>query len=355
MRERDLSKLVDAVLTDRQSTILYHIVETYVKTAKPVGSRNLAKKYSLGISAATIRNVMNDLEEMGLLCQPHVSAGRIPTDKGYRFYVNGLMSLQVLGNMERRMILENLHLHSSVDVNEILQAASRVLGRISSQLGVVLEPRFYQGVFQKMELVSVSENRVLAVLSIKSGLVKTIMMEIESGVSDDQLHETAWLINERLSGLSLLEVKETIDQRLNDVTVPQNRLLRLILDSSDRLFSFDQDGLHMDGAQNIVANPEFSEVAEVARILSLIESKESFVSKFDSVPPENERISVRIGAENQEDLFRGCSVVTARYTIGNVQGALGVVGPTRMQYSRIIPLVDYVGEILTRTFHEKWS
>lgn len=343
----------DRVLTEREMTILNCVVESYVQTATPVGSRYLAKHSTLGVSPATIRNVMNDLEEMGYLCQPHVSAGRVPSDKGYRFYVNSLMPLRKLRKLERQIIADNLQSYSA-DVNEILRVASQILGKVSAQLGIVLEPKFYQGVFQKLELVSVSENRVLAVISIQSGLVKTIMMEIESGVSRNQLEQTSWIINERLHGLSLREVKETIDARLSDVVLNDDRVLRYVLSYSDKLFSFEGgDRLHFGGANNIVANPEFSEKSDVARILDLLESGESLWRKFDQ--GSNDKIYIRIGSENEEDLFHNYSVVATQYHIGNVTGALGVVGPTRMRYARVISLVDFVGDALTKTLGDKLS
>ena len=345
--------MLDRVLTEREMTILDCVVESYVQTATPVGSRYLAKNFNLGISPATIRNVMNDLEDLGYLCQPHVSAGRVPSDKGYRCYVDNLMSWRKLRKRERQLVLDNLQMYS-VDVNDILRAASQVLGKISAQLGVVLEPKFYQGIFQKLELVCVSESRVLAVISIKSGLVKTIMMEMDSEVSRDQLEQTSWIINERLSGLSLKEVKESIDARLSDVPLQDDRLIHLILSSSDRLFSFENhEGMHLGGAHNIMANPEFSERNDVARVLDLMESRESILHKFDQA--EGDRVLVRIGRENEEYLFQDYSVITTKYYIGNVAGALGVVGPTRMHYAKIIPLVDYVGDTLTRMLMGKLS
>ena len=340
--------LTDTVLKERESLILSCVVEAYVQTAKPVGSRTLCKKFGLNISPATVRNVMNDLEENGFLCQPHVSAGRIPTDKGYRFYVDGLMNLRKLNKRELELINNNLKTYSA-DIREILDAASRVLGRISSQLGVVLEPRFYEGIFLKMELVSVSDTRIMAVISIESGLVKTIMMEIESGVSRDQLHQTSFLINERLSGLSLKEVKETIDERLRDASDENNSLIRFILQSSDRLFDFDSyNETHLGGTLNIVSNPEFADRGDVARILGLIENKENLLSNFHL--DYDSSVAVSIGEENKKGVLQTCSVIVAPYVIGNVVGSLGVVGPTRMQYARIIPLVDYMGLTLTKMF-----
>ncbi|MFQ5823525.1 MAG: heat-inducible transcriptional repressor HrcA [bacterium] len=334
-------------LTEREKLILNCVVESFVQSAKPVGSRYLAKKYNLGIGSATIRNVMTDLEELGYLNQPHTSAGRIPTDKGYRFYVDSLISVQRLARNERRLIFENLR-KVSVDVDEILHTSSQVLGEISSQLGVVLAPRFYQGIFQKMELVPISENKILAVLSIKSGLVKTIMMEIESGVSRDQLNETSWIINERLSGLSLKEIKETIDKRMSGISIEEDKLIRLIVQSSNKLFNFEEyKDLHLGGTQNIMANPEFFDQEHITNILELIESKQIILHIF-SEKEEGDKISITIGEENKEELFRNCSIITTSYHIGNVTGTLGVVGPTRMQYAKIISLVDYMGKALTQ-------
>lgn len=337
---------IDISLSERESQILDCIVESYVQSAKPVGSRYLAKRFDLGISPATIRNVMTDLEDKGFLRQPHVSAGRIPTDMGYRYYVNRLHAVQLMTRNDRRIILDNLR--NGVDVQDIFEAASQILGRISSQLGVVLEPRFKQGVFEKMELVPLSEQKVLAVISIKSGLIKTIMMEVDVELSRERLVEASRLVNERLSGLPLQKIRETISERLNDVTHSSDKnLILLIIRSSDRLFNFDDShDLHLGGTHNIVSNPEFSDQAYTAKILELIESKEDLVSHFSEV--DGREIAVSIGEENHSDLFWDCSIISLSYHIGNVSGTLGVVGPTRMHYPKIISLVEYMGRVLTQ-------
>jgi heat-inducible transcriptional repressor len=344
----------EPALTAREKLILNCVVESYVQRAKPVGSRYLVKKYDLDISPATVRNVMTDLEEMGYVQQPHTSAGRIPTDKGYRFYVDSLKFVQSLARNERRIILDNLR-KVSIDVDEILHTSSQVLGRISSQLGVVLAPRFYQGIFQKMELVPISEKKILVVISINSGLVKTIMMEIESEVSREQLNETSWIINERLAGLSLKEIKETIDRRMYDVSGGEERIINLIVESSNRLFNFEQySDLHLGGARNIMANPEFSDHEHLSKILELIESKQIILHLFDE-KDEEDKISISIGEENREELFRNCSIITTSYHIGNLTGTLGVVGPTRMHYAKIISLVDYMGKAVSQMLSVQMS
>jgi heat-inducible transcriptional repressor len=335
-------------LKARELRILECVVEAYVMTAVPVGSRYLVKKYNLGISPATVRNVMNDLEEMGYLTQPHVSAGRIPSDKGYRYYVDSLMPVRALSVNERSLIEEALNSVSD-DVDEVLEVSSRVLSEISSQLGVVLEPQFYRGIFNKMELVSLSEQRLLVVLSIRSGLVKTITMEVKSAVSREQLDETSRIINERLHGLSLLEVKCSIDERLSGVEGHNEALVRCIVESSDRLFSFIREkDLHLSGTSNIISEPEFANRSYAERVLELIGSREGIIQYFSS--SENEGISVGIGCENATHLLDGCSLISTQYFVGEVSGRLGVLGPTRMPYRRIIPIVSYMGDVLTRTF-----
>ncbi|MFQ5707252.1 MAG: heat-inducible transcriptional repressor HrcA [bacterium] len=335
------------MLPERERLILTCIVESFVENAKPIGSRYLAKKYNLAVSPATIRNVMTDLEDMGFIMQPHTSAGRIPTDKGYRFFVDGLMSVQRLLKQQQRTILDKLR-KVSVDVDDILYASSQVLGEISKQLGVVLAPRFYQGIFQKIELVPIADNKILVVISIKSGLVKTIMMELESKVSRDRLNETCWIINERLSGLSLKEIKETIDKRMSDVAYGDAGLIRMLIESSDKLFSFaEHRDVHLGGARNIVSNPEFSDQEHLTKIIELLESKQIILHLFNKNENDN-KISISIGEENKEELFKNCSIIATSYHIGDVAGTLGVVGPTRMEYGKIVPLVDYVARALTQ-------
>ncbi|MCG8608743.1 heat-inducible transcriptional repressor HrcA [bacterium] len=339
-----------SLLTDRENLILNCIVESYVQRAKPVGSRFLAKKYQLGISPATIRNVMNDLEEKGFLTQPHVSAGRIPTDKGYRHFVDRIKLVQFLSRNDRRIILENLR-KDNVEAEEIFEKASQILGNISSQLGVVLEPRFQEGVFEKMELVPLADGKVLAVISIKSGLIKTIVMEVKADLSRDQLLGASRLINERLHGLALQKIRETIGARLGSVPDEDHKnLILLIIKSSDRLFNFDdQLDLHLGGTHNIVSNPEFSERKDTARILELIESKDRLLTHFSKI--NDEEIAISIGEENHSELFRNCSIISSRYKFGGIAGALGVVGPTRMHYPKIISLVEYMGRVLSQQLH----
>lgn len=338
-------------LSERERLILNSIVENFVRNAVPIGSRYLSKKSGMDMSPATIRNVMMDLEEMGFLTQPHTSAGRVPTDKGYRFYVDSLMLVETLSAAEKQHILEQLR-HVSLSVDTILDAASQVLARVSSQLGVVLSPRFYQGVFDKIELVPIAEKKILMVFTIKSGLVRTIVMEVAAEVAREVLEKTARVLNERLQGLSLQEIKQSLDQRMRHAGDVNPELLERIIGSADLLFSEDgRRGLHFGGTNNIVQQPEFTDHQQLAKILNLLDNREILIHLFEQ-GEDPEKISITIGDENRDELIKHCSLITASYHIGNINGTLGVLGPTRIRYSKMIALVDFMAKILTEVLEK---
>ena len=242
-------------LTQREETVFCSIVRNFILEAKPVGSRNLSKWCSINVSPATVRNVMADLEEKGLIAQPHTSAGRVPTDKGYRYYVDSLLKVDQLSKEEKEAILFNLTSETK-GIETILENSSKALGNISSLLGVVLAPRFYQGVFEKLELIEISSNSILVVIKVKSGLVKTISMEISLELTRKKLEETARILNERLSGLSLLEIKYTIDKRMQDLPEGESNLIKVFIDSADSVFNFEEDThFHVAGTGNIARQP----------------------------------------------------------------------------------------------------
>lgn len=338
-------------LSERERLILNSIVESFVHSAVPVGSRYLSKKSGMDMSAATIRNVMMDLEEMGYVAQPYTSAGRVPTDKGYRFYVDSLMMVETLSDAEKQHILELLR-RDSQGVDTILDAASQVLARVSSQLGVVLSPRFYQGIFEKIELVPIAEKKILMVLTIKSGLVRTIVMEVAAEVSREVLEKTARVINERLHGLSLQEIKHSLEQRMRHAGDANPELIERIIGSADLLFSEDgRRGLHFGGTNNIVSQPEFTDHQQLAKVLNLLENREILIHLFEQ-GDNSQKISITIGDENRDELIKHCSLITATYNLGHISGTLGVLGPTRIRYSKMVALVDYMAKILTEVLEK---
>lgn len=339
-------------LSDREKLIFQSIVESFISTAAPVGSRFLSKKYKISLSPATIRNVMTDLEEKGLILQPHTSAGRVPTDKGYRQYVDSLSDFYNHDVEDAKLIIERLSLYFE-DVNDLLEGASHILGEISDLLGVVMAPRFFQGSFYRIELIRISEKRLLAVIHIKSGLVRTIIMELQSEISPYLLEKTQQILNERLSGLTIEEIKKTFDARFRDIASEDAILLNLLAQSRERLFTFEEkNAFHVAGAKNIVKNPEFADAEAMRKILELMENREIIINLLTE-KRQSDRVTITIGEENREDLVKSCSLITAQYDVGNRQGTVGVIGPTRMQYEKVIALVDFMSKTLEYILNNK--
>ena len=229
--------MVSEVLTSREIEILESIVQYFVLSGDPVGSRKLAKNEKHNYSAATIRNVMADLEEKGFLDHPHTSAGRIPTTKGYRHYVDKLINLTRLSRPEQEMIMENLAQHDN-EVDDILVKTSQILASVSNQLGVILTPKLYRGVLEQIDIISMSSKNVLIVLKIKHGIAKNIVIEVEHDISATQLSNVISMLNERIAGLTLEEIKNTFHKRVKDLVEEKSGLIRLFIDSADKIINF---------------------------------------------------------------------------------------------------------------------
>ncbi|MCI0514942.1 heat-inducible transcriptional repressor HrcA [candidate division KSB1 bacterium] len=335
-------------LSERQLLILESLIKNFIGTANPIGSRFLSKKIQFKLSPATIRNTMNELEDLGLICQPHTSAGRIPTDKGYRLFVDRMMRSRSLTIPEMQAIHEKLNC-MSCDQDLILTRSSQVLSEISRQLGIVLAPRFEKGLFNRLEIIKLSEKRVLVVISIKSGLVRTITIELKSEISAEKIDETIRILNERLHGLSLGEIQMSIGARMDDIALGDIGLINLFIESADQLFRPDlEGGLHLEGALHVAEQPEFADVKKTRKMLDLIENKRNVLFHVLSECDQEDSISILIGNENQEKLMKDFSLVAATYCVGDVKGVLGVIGPTRMQYAKMVALVDYMARSVAR-------
>jgi heat-inducible transcriptional repressor len=338
-------------LTEREKTVLRYVVRDFIETATPVGSRYISRRHEqdLGLSSASIRNVMSDLEYLGYIDHPHTSAGRVPTDAGYRFYLDSLMELEKLSRKDQRSIRDNLDAADETD--RMLKEVSRLLGKISRQLCVITPPSLHSGVFEKLELVALSGNRVMIIISITSGLVRTIMMEASSEIPREKLDDLARFLNERLSGLSLLEIRGSFAERVREVQNEDTGLIRLFIESVDKLFTPPRiDKLHIGGAQDIVEQPEFVNAEDFRSVIELINNEEMIIHILEKhgVPPE--QVKVTIGQENQDEKLRPYSVITVGYAAGGAVGSIGMIGPRRMPYYRVIPLLDYVARTVSEMF-----
>lgn len=335
-------------LTERERSILRYIIQQFILTASPVGSRVITKKYKLGFSPATVRNVMSDLEDSGFINHPHTSAGRIPTDKGYRFYVDSLMQTSLLKRAEKENIAKQFE-NVMNDTDELIQIASKILGSITRQLACVSYPKLESGALQKIQLVRIYSNRILIVISIKSGFVKTITIEITSEIRDSQIEAVQNLLNERLFDLKLSDIRSSLKERLRDADDDVQPVLRVFIDSVDKIFADTRssDKIFISGASNLMKQPEFENAEKFQSIVELIEDKNIIVHILDKSGASTEQVRVSIGSENDFEELNEYSLVKKEYKIGEVEGTLGVIGPKRMEYDKVVSIVDYLSDMLT--------
>ncbi len=340
-----------AELNERERTVLHYVVRDFIETATPIGSRYISKRHEdvLGLSSASIRNVMSDLEYLGYINHPHTSAGRVPTDVGYRFYLDSLMRVDDIPTTEQQAIREALTSREAED--ELLRESSRIMGKISRQLCVISSPRLASGTLERLELVPIAGTRVMVVISIKSGLVRTMMLEVASEIAREKLEEIARSLNERLAGLTIEEIRSTYAERLRDGTGDDTGLIRLFIDSVGKLLPPPgSEKLHIGGADSIIGQPEFVNPSEFRSVIELINDEEIIIhvlAKHESPPPG---VRVAVGEENKERKLSPYSVITASYAAGEVTGTIGLIGPRRMNYARVIPLVDYVARTISEMF-----
>jgi heat-inducible transcriptional repressor len=337
-------------LSERERSILRYIIQQFILTATPVGSRNITRKYDIGISPATVRNIMSDLEDSGYIDHPHTSAGRTPTDKGYRLYVDSLMNIQKLKIYEKDYIDKELP-SLNPDPAEILKITSNLLSSITRQLAYISYPKFDSGILQKLQIIQLSSTKILIVISITSGLVKTITLEIKSEINSKQIESVQQILNERLSGLALKEIRSTFSERFRDVNEDGKSVVRLFFDSVDKIFSdmTDKDNIYITGAKNIIKHPEFENPDRFQSIIELIEDKDIIIHIMEK-SNENNRIFISIGSENEDKKLDDYSFISKEYKYGDISGTLGIIGPKRMEYSKIVAIVDYLSKILTDIF-----
>ena len=338
-------------LTYREKEVLKYIVDNFVESALPIGSRNISKRTDLNLSSATIRNVMSDLEDMELLKTPHTSAGRIPTDKGYRYYVDILMNDQRLTEKEKKLLKSQMLEKKSliIENEEIYIETSRILGKISHQLAVVTKPVFDNAVFEKLEIVNISSSKILVVINIKSGYAKTVLIEMQSEVPRTKMEDLARFLNERLQGLTLREIKETFQERVHDYRLQEPELIQLFINSKDELYgeSAGNANVFIGGTGEIITQPEFGDPKSFKNIIELAEDKSLVVHIFESSNNIEEGIMISIGDENPDEKLRDYSVISTSYRIDDIKGNIGIIGPKRMNYAKMVSLIKYTSELIS--------
>lgn len=346
-----LSDMAFENLNERERRILEALIAHYIQTADPVGSRVIASRYNLGVSPATIRNTLQDLEELGLLEQPHPSAGRVPTDSGYRLYVDRMLRPEPLSEREKEQIKREISADPAT-VERILEQTSRLLANLTHQLGLSVAPSFERGVLTRIELVPVAERKILLIVAVKGGLARSILLEMDVKVAPVALEETRRVLNERLSGRTLGEIRQTLEERLSGVSEGDARLVKLFLDHSETLLhTAIPEQVHLEGTANILRQPEFRDQKKMSDLIEFLEEKKTLVQVI-SAKGIREGIVITIGKEADRDETKNLSMVTSTYEVGNLKGTIGIIGPTRMPYSKLVSIVDYTAKLLTEILSE---
>lgn len=337
-----------ANLTERQQEVLRSIVRLYILKAAPVGSRNLSKylKDTVNVSPATIRNAMADLEEMDFISHPHTSAGRVPTDKGYRFYVDTLRSISNLPDNEFEKVKAKMSKSRS---DLILKEASKVLGSLSRYLGIVQIPHLLNLIVHKIELVQVSSSRLLVVLVLDSNIVRTATIEAEFEFENKYLLDINTYINEKIAGKQLQFLKENFAELIEDFAMKDIPLVRLFVDSIDKIFNYQgtRDKLLTAGTQNLLEYPEFEDLNRVRGVIELIENEDIIIHLLEKYEDIGNDVKVLIGQEMENELLGDYSIVLTKYNIGSATGSIGLIGPKRMDYPKMISVVANVSKILS--------
>ena len=334
-------------LSERELRVLEAVVQTYIETAEPAGSQTIARRFGLGVSSATIRSTMSDLEEKGFLFHPHTSAGRIPTDRAYRVYVNEIMRLSPPTTEAQHQIRAELTGSRNV-VEEILRRAAQVLGVLTQELGVAVAPALDELVLERLELVQVASERLLLVFNLRSGVVRTIFVEVPSRLNPSAVPEVARILNERLAGLTLLEIRNTIGQRLRDASDRSGgqELLNIFIAEREGIFdlSNEPNAVVLGSAQMLAEQPEFASNSRMRDLLRLTEGRD--LLKQALAARRTHGLSITIGGENPDTRLSEFTLVTSSYEAGDLRGVIGVMGPTRMPYDKIIGLVEHTSRLV---------
>ena len=337
-------------MDERSKKILWAIIESYIATSGPVGSRTVTRKYSFGLSPATIRNTMADLEELGYVTQPHTSAGRIPTERGYRFYVNTILKECALSiNKALLQHLSNRLRIIEEDISKLIKEASRTLSIFSHYLGVATPPRAEETILRQIEFIKYGENKVLGVLISAEGIVKNKVIALEKKLTQRQLDKITKYLNKELAGQTLKEIKTKILSQLSREKTVCDKLIANALMLCRDVISWETENIFYMGEISGTCNlPDFATMKQIKELFKAIEYKHFMVKLLDKMI-DSEGVRVFIGSENILSEMKELSMVASTYNDGRrTLGTVGVIGPTRMNYEKVIPIVDLTARTLTQ-------
>jgi heat-inducible transcriptional repressor len=342
------------MLTPREQRILKAIIHVYITTVEPVASRTISQRQRMDLSPATIRHVMGRLEELGYLSQPHTSAGRIPTDKGYRFYVDSLLQVPTLPKEQLAKIHESYQSMPAGDVGDLMEATSQILASLTHQAALVLLPRLAAVVVAQMQFIRLRSQQVLAIIVARSGFISNRVIELEEDLCQDELNAINRYVASEFAGLTLPEIRRQVTRLMAQERAQYDLLMRRAMELSRKAFlevsslaSFGE--VRIGGTAHIIDQPEFAQHQERMRaVLRTLEEKEKLLRILDRCI-ETEGVKVVIGSESAIEDVTECSLITHIYKEGEQPvGVIGILGPKRMEYPRMMSIVEYTANILTR-------
>lgn len=344
-------------MDERKKRILLAIIQDYIATAEPVGSRTIARKYELGVSPATVRNEMSDLEELGYIEQPHTSAGRIPSDLGYRYYVDCLMETHQLTPDDQAFVRTGYESKKS-EIGQVIHMTSSLLSQMTNYTSLVLGPQLSGTAIKHVQLVPVDVGKVLVVVISQSGIVQNKMLNVPESITYEDLNDISRILNAKLQGHSVEDIKRTLISEIYFELSKHNEIFDVVMDLlANQSLLKEEERVYLGGTLNILNQPEFRNIEKVKTLLSLLDHEEDLKNMLTSTPQGN-GVVIKIGGENKMAGIQDCSMITATYHVDDqVVGSIGILGPTRMDYAKVVSVVDFINsnlsEILTKYFKRK--
>lgn len=339
-------------LNERSQHLLKLLVSHYIRDGQPVGSRTLSRDPGLDFSAATIRNIMSDLEELGLISAPHTSAGRIPTARGYRMFIDTLLQVKPLARDEVRRLREHL-LQAEQDNQPLMKQASDLLSDLTHMVGVVMLPKLDTQALRHIEFLPLSNQRVLVITVVHPHEVQNRIIYTNQAYSASELQQAANYLNEAFVGRDIKTVRHKLLRELREVHDNMNQLMNVVMDVAEKSFDNPKSGdFVLSGQHNLLDGNAMLSADKLRELFETFNRKQGILKLLDQAL-KAEGVKIFIGEESGSQALESCSIVTAPYQVdGQVVGVLGVVGPTRMPYERVIPIVDITAQLLGKAFHQ---
>ena len=338
-------------MDERKKRILMAIIRDYILTAEPVGSRTIARKYKLGVSPATIRNEMTDLEELGLIEQPHTSSGRVPSDLGYRYYVDYLMENEKMTMEEEQYVLDEYD-KKVKDVGQVIQRTGQLLSQLTNYTSLVLIPRISVSSFKYIQLVLMNPTQAMVLVVLDTGAVNHRMIEVAEEIVQHDLDIISKVLNAKLQGKNMESIKLSLIKDIYLELSVHKQVLNLAMELMDQSLTVEKkDKIYLGGVFNILDQPEFHNIEKVKTLLSLLEQEQLLCDLMAGIVSDG--VTVRIGGEINKEAIQGCSMVTSAYQMGGkTMGRIGIIGPTRMEYAKAVSVVEFLTKSLSEVLEK---